>query len=356
MHLRLPVTVFALLVVPASFATSGCAELAGLQESGAGGPRATETTGARCDAARIEADVTLADFGEVRIDAPSPARTAVSLRNVGTAPVVVTPSVAGSPAFAVAPGDMVLGARETRVVEIAFSPLQLGPHAAKLRFATKGGTCDALPAVDLAGVGSDADVLVQPGALDFGVDCGGSTTPKPVTLASAASTALTFDAATAKGLFSIDRAGGVLAPGATTTLLVAPPAAAPLPGVAFDDVLTVLTPAPRLVRLHAESRGAVLTFEPQEVVFEEPGRRSVTVRNVGNRAVVVRIRASSLAYRVDANGITLGANEARTFEVELTTGGPGANLPGGNAFAASIVDVEGAPLCRRDPLSFRYDD
>lgn len=337
-------------------AATGCAEIAGLEPPSDG--RTADTMSAsvpptgRCGAAHIEADVGVLDFGEVRVNGTAPGIAAVSLRNVGDASVTLLPVVTGGAGtFAVTSGEIAFGPRETRIVQLTFTPAGLGRHEARLAFATKGGTCEALPSIALAGAGSDSAVLVQPGMVDFGsVDCGARAPAKAVVLKSEAPNAVAFTASVAGSFFSVDTPAGALAPGAVATLLVTPGVAPMEPGPPVVETLNLALPAARTVKLQIQPRGVVLAITPTELTVDRRGPKRATVKNLGNRAGSISIRSPSSKVLFTGASFTLDPGASASFDVTYLWGDDDA------ATITPIVEVTGAVLCRRDPFVVKAMD
>jgi len=338
-----------LAVVPAA---AGCAAIAGLESPVDGQPADTMSGtvpapgSGRCAAARVETDVGAVDFGEVRVNGATPAVSAVSLRNVGVAAVTLLPVVTGGAGtFGVTTPEIAVGPGETRVVQIAFAPAGLGRHEARLDFATKGATCNALASVALAGAGSDSVVLVQPGMVDFGaVDCGAEAPAKAVLLRSDAAQSVSFTANVTGSFFALDKAIGTLAPGGTTTLMVTPGAAPNQPGAKLVETLSLLLPATRTVKLQLEARGVLLAISPTDLTVEKDASKKVTVKNLGNRTGAITFRSYLPWFRLEGASFTLDPGASASFDVAFAPAFEGTQT------TTPTVEVAGAALCGRDPL------
>lgn len=215
------------------------------------------------------------EFGDIPVSATSPS-VAGAIRNVGNAPADIVVGVPSDPQFAAQTKSLFVLPGSTSDVAMTFSPTTWGTVDASLPVTVKGPVCGALPPMMLRGRGTKGVVLTSPGSLDFGlVDCGGTASPKKVTVENKGDAAFDLDASLKVGTsFTVAPTKATVAPGGSIELTVTPNAVPQISAVTPDlyaDTLTVTTNAagdfPHVVALHETAYGVDLSFvNPPPVV------------------------------------------------------------------------------------------
>jgi len=356
--MRAPPMMLALAALAALVGAPGCAAIAGLGDSGStegapAGDTPGTVTGPGEECATIEANITNADFGEVRAGGSKPGATSVTLRNTGASAATLTPRIAG-PGTATFVADLqvlTLGPGESRELPLGFHPQTVGRQEATLGFdggkgapaQARGAVC-SLPEIKLGGTGSDQAVLVQPGVLDFGaVDCGTQPPAKPILVTSDATEPFTFTAS-ALSPFMVDRTSGSVDPGGTVQMFVTPARAPMKAGDLVTGHVTVVTSSSRKVDLLLQARGADLEFSPKRLDYTREDTKRVTVRNAGNAPIGFRLSVDRDAFKIrGGDSATLVPKATQTFDIELDDDDDPARLN-------VAVQVTSGVLCRVDTL------
>jgi hypothetical protein len=287
-------------------------------------------------------------FGDVELSVQAP-DIALTLSNVGNAPVGVTVGTPTDPEFAVvytgapaastvAPGSTLAGAAAR------FNPASVGAKSATAAIQTTGVLC-ASPATSIAmtGSGTTEPVTVSPGMLSFGaVDCGTqSTLVLPVTITNGYAFAVDFTASLASGTASpyiLDVSTGTVPAGGQAVIHVTPrpvPATATVAAGFFDDILTVDTSAPgstpTSIGVQETVQGAILGLAMASTAFGnvvavQSGALPFTVTNTGNLAAPLTLEPSGAGFGAAFTGSSTAAAGGGTAPGNATfvPQGPGA--------------------------------
>ncbi len=243
------------------------------------------TVRAQVSGADLVFTTAVVNFGTTDIAGPARSR-AIALENRGDLAATIAFDqqsqgpfalffVGGGNSLVLAPGAATSGIRAD------FQPTVEGLAAASFTLMPSGAICTApSDSLDLSGEGISSDLRTSEPELDFGlVGCGTAASPRTVTLSNAGTAPVSYTLALVKGAaspFTLSRANGTLAAGASQALIVTPkPVPAPAASAvntsanAFGDVLTITEPGGTVhtMDLLQTARGAVFSVLPASVVF-----------------------------------------------------------------------------------------
>ncbi len=340
-------------IIALAFVLCGCAQIAGLDDSGDGHASTPGTvqgagnpTPRATPCPNVAADQPSIDFGETKVGGKV-REASVRLRNDGDADTVLAPAIAGDGFSLVVPGDIALKAHQEMTVQLRYAPTTLGGSAGSVVFASKGQVCDFAPTIKLAGVGSNSSILVSPSVLDFGdVDCGAIPPARAVSLTSDLDSPMPFTFSTATSFFKLDRSSQLV--DARTMLSVSVTAsAAPKDSLAPVESQLIAQSAAikKTVGIRLQPKGVVLAFEPKSLEVNAGSTKTITARNLGNKAGTIVVEPTSYKFTIPNGRFDLAPNEAKTFQVTFFDDKSSTTSP--------TVRVEGAALCKRDALDIQ---
>ncbi len=243
-------------------------------------------------------------FGEVRKDNGG-APVEVAVKNSGTADLSVASFTSSDANFEVAwPGKakaaafvVMQGASSTITVTLKAASVPDGAGLTSTIKPAITALCGAPPILVATGQRVTSDITVSP--IDWGGQaCGTTPAPQNVTIRNYASVgaSYTVDISATPSFDATDMSGGTITPAANplapsiATIRVAPKKlgiTAPLPNVTEILGVALTSAAPgasgrRTATLHVDTRGVILTYAPAALTFNDNGKKSFTVSNVGN--------------------------------------------------------------------------
>ena len=202
--------------------------------------------------------------------------------------------------------------------------------------------CGAPPILVATGQRVTSDITVSP--IDWGGQaCGTTPGPQNVTIRTSASVGASYmvDTSATPSFDVTDMSGGSInaaaspAAPATATIRVAPKKlaiTAPLPNVTeiLGVMLTSAAPGAsgrRTATLHVDTRGVILTYAPATLTFNDNGKKSFTVSNVGNESLPLfqlrwSVQGDGNIWSGDGPGF-LNAGTSGNGSITYKSAGPG---------------------------------
>ncbi len=298
-------------------------------------------------------------FGQVPVGTSvSETFAIINSANPGSPPASLSLAVGGpgASAFALAPpsvSGLLPGGHVSGDELVAFSPSSSTPYAASVAIATSDALCTPLPpALALTGTGTQGRVELSATTLSFGtdpadpaglVDCGAIGLPHDLTIRNVGNQALQITGLSLRlAAMSPFKLSGPFASlpvelgiGQSLTLTITPgpiPAYVPAPGdpTPFTDALTITTdasPAPAVVSLVMQARGAVIADTPLPTSWDfgtvtagSIATFTSTVRNVGNAPATVSLRglAQPAIFGLSENPTTAAAGQVTSLVGQFT--------------------------------------
>jgi hypothetical protein len=294
-------------------------------------------------------------FGPVAVRMTASSQFTVT--NTGNAPATVSFDTQTN-AFAVSPQGQTVGGGSSYTPIVTFTPSAANAYSdtATMRVAAGAVLCGPLPAgAALSGSGINTTaVSVSPTNLDFGlVGCGSTATPQTVTIQNGGTASFTWSAKLTTQYYVLSSMGGTLAPGASANVVVTPAA---IPGNSavtpdlYADTLTFSTnapgDAPHAVSLHETAQGAILLFNPPNMLgmgsvqVGDSAQSMLNVVNNGNLTALVMLRLmGGQGFHLDLTSVNVaGAGSASTVKVTFAPQSSGSQ-------SATVSMSTSTPLC-----------
>jgi hypothetical protein len=303
------------------------------------------------------------NFGSVNVGGTGTAQFSITNSGNATGVISLTP---GAPMVFGLPQSLSVNAN-TGLTQIAsFMPTAPAMYSdsAIVSVASMTVLCQPLPLtmIPLSGQGTNGSVVsVAPQNLTFGlVRCGQKGPNRTVDVINNSSQTLGFTLTFGQGsaLYTATGADGgtpvsMLAPSAMATIVVVPkpiPASASTVTDSFFDTLSIrgqggVVDETHVVGLHQTAEGAVLSFNPTALNFNNSGSLPFSVVNQGNLAATYTLTESGQHFQVTPTGATVAALGSNQHTA--TYGQPGLNLfP---PYSASVSLSTAATLCKPVP-------
>jgi hypothetical protein len=295
------------------------------------------------------------ELGDVPLGKTSPP-VDVTVVNDGDLPAQILAPVSPNKSFTVVSAPSTLAPGASGVVQVQFSPGQLGDAQTTVPLATVGPLC-GLPEVKLHAKGTNGKALISPGALDFGlVDCGTTAGAKTVTVQNVGDADFDVDAALTQGThFVVSPKHVTVAPNVTAQLTITPAAIPQTSAVTPDlygDTLTITTTSqgdlPHVLPIHETAHGAILDVTlPQGAIrarVDDVVTKSVTVTNTGNAPAIGAVTSTHGTLAIPALNVAGGATANATLEVRADPKKLGLD-------ASDPLSWNVGPLCGTGPSS-----
>jgi hypothetical protein len=248
----------------------------------------------------VTTDQSTIDFGQVTTQTAH--AKSVMLTNTGNTTLSLTAGPFADPAFTVtSPMTFELGAGASDAIALQFDPALSQAYSYQLPLTANGATCQAMPVVTTAGVGTLSTVLLDHTTIDFGaVACGspGGAMVLTVTNGNAASYPYTASVTSGGSAFAVAPTSGTVPASGTTTMSVSHNAVGipTVPGMVTGNLHVVVTGPPMGtsdVPLQYDVTGSALSADMMSVDFGQisttSASRTVRITNSGNQVANVTV-------------------------------------------------------------------